>query len=263
MKFNHYESLAVRLGYRVVDDGQGVISPRGERLSVQTKGGYLQFKAGQDKWVRVHRVVALEKFGEVIYAPGIVVRHLDGNSKNNTASNLAIGTQHDNAMDRSAEDRRAHALKAGAAVKKHDHDAIRSHYAARGFMPTVREYGISRSVLSYIINYGNGFTIKGRACKTCGQAFQTKLNYTKFCSVKCRKASYHKACADIHKPLSNSKSGERGVIFDAKAHKWQVRVFFGPLHVYANASHKISAIVAARLIRRTLHGEFALENRKP
>jgi hypothetical protein len=59
----------------------------------------------------------------------------------------------------------------------------------------------------------------------------------------------------------NNSSGEKGVKIDAIHHRWQVKVHAGPVRVYAYASHKISAIVAARLIRRTLHGEFALENR--
>jgi 23S rRNA G2069 N7-methylase RlmK/C1962 C5-methylase RlmI len=56
-------------------------------------------------------------------------------------------------------------------------------------------------------------------------------------------------------------SGERGVVIDKAGHHWQVKVYARPIKIHANASHKISAIVAARLIRRVLHGEFAYENR--
>ena len=51
-------------------------------------------------------------------------------------------------------------------------------------------------------------------------------------------------------------SGEKNVKLDAIGHRWQVKVHAGPIKVYANASHKISAILAARLIRRLLHGNF-------
>ena len=56
-------------------------------------------------------------------------------------------------------------------------------------------------------------------------------------------------------------SGERGVAMIKCAHAWGVKVKAGALTIHKIASHKISAIVAARLIRRTLHGEFAVDNR--
>jgi hypothetical protein len=62
--------------------------------------------------------------------------------------------------------------------------------------------------------------------------------------------------------VSKNPSGEKNVVFDRASHSWQVKIKAEKTKVHANASHKISAIVAARLIRRTLHGEFALDNRK-
>lgn len=58
---------------------------------------------------------------------------------------------------------------------------------------------------------------------------------------------------------STNTSGHKGVWLDKKAHKWQVRVKAGAERVFACASHKISAIVAARLIRRVLHGAYACD----
>ena len=54
----------------------------------------------------------------------------------------------------------------------------------------------------------------------------------------------------------DNTSGEKNVQFDKGHRKWQVRVKAGALLIAKDASHKISAIVAARLIRRTLHGQF-------
>lgn len=59
--------------------------------------------------------------------------------------------------------------------------------------------------------------------------------------------------------FSTNKSGEKGVLFDRANNRWQVRVFARPIKFYANATSKISAILAARLVRRELHGEFACE----
>ncbi len=36
------------------------------------------------------------------------------------------------------------------------------------------------------------------------------------------------------------------MLMDRINHRWQVRVFARPVKVYANASHKMSAILAAR-----------------
>jgi hypothetical protein len=63
------------------------------------------------------------------------------------------------------------------------------------------------------------------------------------------------------KAYRTSKSGEKGVIFHKRDRLWRVRVVASPIRIDSYASHKISAIVAARLIRRVLHGEFAYENR--
>ena len=57
------------------------------------------------------------------------------------------------------------------------------------------------------------------------------------------------------------KSGEKNVIWDAVSGKWQVKIQAGAVKVYTYASHKVSAIVAARLIRRLLHGSFERSGR--
>lgn len=58
------------------------------------------------------------------------------------------------------------------------------------------------------------------------------------------------------KTYKNNTSGEKNVRWDKWNRRWQVKVHASPIRVYANASHKISAILAARLIRRVLHGDF-------
>lgn len=56
---------------------------------------------------------------------------------------------------------------------------------------------------------------------------------------------------------SRNTSGEKNVVMALQCNSWAVKVKFGSLIVHSLASHKLSAILAARLIRRTLHGEFA------
>lgn len=52
------------------------------------------------------------------------------------------------------------------------------------------------------------------------------------------------------------KSGERGVWWDKRFNTWRWDLRHEGKKYRGYASHKISAIVAARLIRRILHGEF-------
>lgn len=57
--------------------------------------------------------------------------------------------------------------------------------------------------------------------------------------------------------MSNCKSGERGVTYEARDRVWRISVQTQHQRFDWFTPHKISAIVAARLIRRILHGEFA------
>ena len=46
-----------------------------------------------------HRLQAFQKFGLKLYEKGCLVRHLNGNSLDNSFDNIAIGTNVDNALD--------------------------------------------------------------------------------------------------------------------------------------------------------------------
>lgn len=65
-------------------------------------GGYKRssfYNLGRVEGVIVHRIVCLTFHGPAP-APGMHVRHIDGNPANNAASNLAWGTVAENAADR-------------------------------------------------------------------------------------------------------------------------------------------------------------------
>lgn len=57
----------------------------------------------------------------------------------------------------------------------------------------------------------------------------------------------------------NNTSGYKGVWMERKTKTWYVKVKRGATLVFQPASHKLSAVVASRLIRRLLHGEFTCE----
>ena len=65
--------------------------------------------------VAAHKIVAFVLFGEAAFAPGVHVRHLDGDTLNIKGANFALGTPSMNAFDKPPEVRRAMAQKARAA----------------------------------------------------------------------------------------------------------------------------------------------------
>lgn len=105
---------ALKRGYKVQKDGS-VLSPyTGKALSVYVeKRGYARFTinrtqdiTGTNTWgVYVHQAIAFLKYGVQMLEKGVVVRHLDGNARNNNWENIAIGTCSENEMDKKKEDR--------------------------------------------------------------------------------------------------------------------------------------------------------------
>ena len=154
---NRHEELAAKLGIRITSDGKTITRPDGSIIKQTLFGnGYYNFGFGPKKdrkKCRVHRFNAWFKFGDKIYDPNIVCRHLDGNPLNNHWDNLALGTQSDNMNDRPADVRRAHAWATSRHAMKHDHVAIIEFYRVHGFNKTMVEFGISsKGTLSFIIN---------------------------------------------------------------------------------------------------------------
>ena len=101
--FSKYEQIFLDKGYKFDTDGN-VISPfsrcRKYRVSNKSKYIHVGFKH-EGKHIRVlaHRLQAYIKYGDAIYEKGIVVRHLDGNPRNNRYENIGIGTCLDNWND--------------------------------------------------------------------------------------------------------------------------------------------------------------------
>lgn len=93
-----------KIGYKVLKNGEVKGLTKILKLTVNSNGyNYFSFRDFDKKReiVLVHRLQAYQKFGESIFEEGMVVRHLDGNSLNNSWNNIAIGTNSDNQMDRS------------------------------------------------------------------------------------------------------------------------------------------------------------------
>lgn len=124
--------------------------------------GYLDFgyyKKGLGKRrIRVHRLVAYQKYGDRIFEEGIQVRHFDNNSENNLDENIRIGTPSQNMMDCPEEDRKRRAKIANKAARlvniKYDVEEVRKTYAKLRSYKKVKEiFGISSSgTLHNILN---------------------------------------------------------------------------------------------------------------
>lgn len=97
-----------KLGYRVTKEGE-IVNPKGSTIKSFLNGKnakpYLVFSIRDlSKWkyakkVKVHKLQAYQKFGKDAFKNKLEVRHLDGNSLNNSWDNIEIGTSSDNQMD--------------------------------------------------------------------------------------------------------------------------------------------------------------------
>lgn len=151
---------AYKKGYRVNEQGQ-LVSPKGSiRSSREGKNGYLQINhhVGKSQMVlSIHRLCAYQKFGDIVFATDCV-RHLDGNKKNNSPSNIEIGTFSDNCLDIPKEKRIRYAKNASSHQTTYRSESvineIKEYYKRTGsYKLTKQKYGIASSgSLWYILN---------------------------------------------------------------------------------------------------------------
>lgn len=201
------ERIALEKGYTITKDGI-VFSFRGKKLSlIKNKYGYLYFnvrKDGKVVKILVHRFQAYIKFGKAIYDNGIVVRHLNGNSSDNSFDNIGIGTQQDNNLDILLEDRAKKAYFASRKNIKYNDEVAKQihldHNNGISYTNLMKKYNISsKGTISNIIkNRVLNITehiekskerpSEKRYCKNCGKLLKKSKV---FCSIKCR-TDYHK-----------------------------------------------------------------------
>lgn len=162
--FNRLEAVAYAKGYRVTEDGR-LLNPAGRQLAgAVSDSGYPRFRyAKKSAQVFAHRLAAYQQFGDSIYVEGIECRHRDNNRTNFRPDNITLGTHSQNMMDQSPEQRRAKALKAAAAIKRHEHGSIIAFYlATKSYRETCSKFGIGKSTLHFILN-------RSDACKAIQQ----------------------------------------------------------------------------------------------
>ena len=152
-------------GYRVSEVGD-VISPFS---SIPLKNQLRSYKCGYkiyrftirsvvcnfSRSIPIHKLTAYQKYGLEAFKHSIEIRHLDGNSLNNSPSNIAIGMPHDNAMDKQHEVRKRVAISAATKVRKFtdkDVNEIRKFHKG-SYKETMEAFNISsKGSLHYILN---------------------------------------------------------------------------------------------------------------
>lgn len=121
MDYSKVEVIAHDMGYRISDTGDILNKKNNIIKGFSYNVNYRRFGIRVNSKVlkvKVHRLVAYQKFGDMIYEDGIVVRHLDGNGSNNCIDNIEIGTYSDNSMDIPEEVRTQRALHASSYTNK-------------------------------------------------------------------------------------------------------------------------------------------------
>ena len=151
---------AYEKGYRVKDNVVYGIHKKEPLKLGCSQSGYLFFnlKIGRKTHkVFLHRLVAYEKYQEKLFEIGIVVRHLNGNSKDNSFNNICIGSQTENMLDRDPSQRLNHAIKASSCMRKYTQDQVTQikaeHSNGLGYKALMEKFNISsKGTLHYILN---------------------------------------------------------------------------------------------------------------
>jgi hypothetical protein len=139
-----------------VDEFGTLFNSEGKKISLSksNKGtGYLSFNIRVDKSKPtrsfVHKLQAFQKFGEKLFEKGVVVRHLDGDSTNNSYDNIALGSAFDNAQDIPKEKR---VQNASHPIYNHQ-VIIDDRNNGLTYAEIMKKHGIkSKSTVSFILN---------------------------------------------------------------------------------------------------------------
>lgn len=155
--------LAYTKGYRVIN-GE-VISPYSKKPRVLevfvTKSGvsYYRFSVrinkNKTRTVRVHRLVAYQKYGNLLFETNKEVRHLDGNSLNNMPNNIALGSRSENNLDKKPEIILRSVITASTAIRKFSDKKMKEIkiFHDGSYKETMKKFNISsKGTLHRILN---------------------------------------------------------------------------------------------------------------
>jgi hypothetical protein len=171
-EINEVLKWAVDSGRIRVDEYGRVYGIRKElKIQYRTRDNYtigtvgVQYNSKMHK-ITVSRIVAYCKYGDSMFSKDIEVRHLNGNSKDNSFANIVLGTHYQNMMDVPKDIRYKRAKIAYSSCRKFSEDRkteIRIFYAScKSYKSTMVKFDIvSTGTLQFILNkkqysYENG-----------------------------------------------------------------------------------------------------------
>lgn len=162
VKFSRSEVLAQDRGYSI--DANGVVyNNKGKIMKPCILNGYksLRIRYGRNNKIvniRYGRFQAYMKFGEKIYEDNICVRHLNGNSLDDSWDNIMIGTHTNNMQDKPKSVRvKASAIASNKRKVSYPKDKIiaikKAHKEGLSYNQIMEKFNISsKGTISYIIN---------------------------------------------------------------------------------------------------------------
>jgi len=151
---------AKKIGMRVEPDGT-VIGARGKPLSpCANKLGYKRVSVCHEEAGRitfgVHSLMAFQKYGDRVFDENVQIRHLNGDSGDNSWDNIALGTPSENQMDKSPEDRVRIARGAAKKKRRYSNSEIKAMRLGKKKGESLRvlaaRYGTSKGHMSDIVN---------------------------------------------------------------------------------------------------------------
>jgi hypothetical protein len=176
---------ALQNGYRIDTENGSIFGLTGKCMSIKLRGKQryptvplVVRRSGVRRVLSVpaHKVIAFALWDREAFAPDICVRHLDGNTCNNRRTNLSLGTNSQNNMDKDPEVRRSAAILARASqprisynakllcveaaeIKQIGNNSLNANgRVQRGVVQRLAlKYGLSKSAVSRIIHDASAY----------------------------------------------------------------------------------------------------------
>lgn len=151
-KNNQSLVVAFERGYRMDKQGN-LINPKQKIVKGFIDSGYrrtnIRYDGGSYKLL-FHKFQAYQQSKEKVFEKGIVVRHLNGDSLDNSDANIKIGTILENHMDMTPEQRSERSKRTHS---NWDHDMVMADRAAGlSYGKIMKKYGIkSQGTIAYIV----------------------------------------------------------------------------------------------------------------
>jgi hypothetical protein len=148
---------AFNKGYRVSECGEYLTTPFSKLTKKNFTHGYPVFGYridGKKLNVTWHRLQAYQKYGDMLFEKGILVRHTNHIITDCSWDHILIGTAKDNMEDNPREDVLKYALNATDKWRKYNASEVKEFYSTcKSYKQTMKKFNISsKGTLHFILN---------------------------------------------------------------------------------------------------------------